>query len=232
MFEKTITLGDKLTIIQQGKDSEGQKKEYVSKVLDLKGEDEVHIGMPLEQSKEVNLITGAIYQLCVYTKRGLINCTGKVEDSYTEGNLSIGVLKLQEEYKREQRRQYYRLFEKMEARYRVYSEENLDFDQEACETWKRAILTDISGGGARFHSKEQLEAGSELILKVRLCTSSNTQIVKLLSDVISSIQIENSDSMFETRVEFSKIDIIQREQIIKYVFEEERKQLRREKGLM
>ncbi|MDO5293977.1 MAG: flagellar brake protein [bacterium] len=231
MFEKTITLGDKLTIIQQGNYSKEQEKEYVSKVLDFKGEDELHIGIPLEHLNEVPLTVGDVYKLCIYTKRGLYNCTGQVTESYSEDNVRIGVIKLLEELTKEQRRQYYRLFKRMEVRYRLYSEDEFSFDEEEIK-WKKAILTDISGGGAKFHCQEQLEAGDVVELKVRLSTERHTHTEELLSTVISSIPIENRDSLFEVRVKFSKIDIIQREEIIKYVFEEERKQLRREKGLM
>ena len=93
-------------------------------------------------------------------------------------------------------------------------------------------MTDISGGGARFTSHVRFDPREYVLLKVVLPLQSGNQELILKACVISSQMLINRVGLFENRVEFSEVDLSQREAIIRYVFEEERKQRRREKGLV
>lgn len=231
MLKNIITLGDKITIIQQGKSSDDEM-EYESHVLELKGEDELHIELTTELLEGVPVRNDEVYKLCIYTNRGIYLCDGRLSDTYEEEDKKIGIFHLSDSQEKTQRREYYRLVKTMEIRYRLYEQQDPLEESETTLIWNRGILTDISGGGARFYCKEKLEVGSEIYLKLRIRTAKGTQIMELGSNVIHVAPMENKVSQYEIRVEFSKITVNQREDIIRYVFEEERKQLRREKGLM
>lgn len=206
-------------------------KQYVSSVLDINGEEFLHIGMPLENGLMVPLQREDNYRVCIYTKRGLYQCYGLVVDRYQEGVVHVAILRIRSGLVRQQRRQFYRLEKLMDIQCGQFideadSEEPLDYE------WENAIMTDISGGGARFNSDCRFDVGSLVLLKLVLPLQVGHQEFILKAKVISSQMILNRIGWYETRVEFSQIDLSQREAVIRYIFEEERKQRRREKGLV
>ena len=233
MVSTIITIGDKITLTKVHNIDENinEKKEYVSSVLDVNDGEYIHIGMPFESGHMVMLQNGDNYQICVYTKRGLYQCTVMVIDRYREGTLHVAIIRILSALIRHQRRQFYRLEKIMDIKHCLY-EEITKFEEPEEFYWEDAIMTDISGGGARFNSQVRFDAGKLILIKVILPFLDGNQEFILKARVISSQMMINRMGSYENRVEFSEIDLFQREAIIRFVFEEERRQRRREKGLV
>ncbi len=233
MISTIITIGDKITLtkVYNMDEINIEKKQYVSSILDINQDEFMYIGMPSYNGQIITLHIGDHYQLCVYTKRGLYQCDGVVIDRYKEGTLYIAIIRILSGLVKQQRRQFYRLEKIMDISHCLYEEEASP-DEPVLVQWEKAIMTDISGGGARFNSNNRFEAGRIVLLKVVLPLQAGNQEFILKARVISSQILINRIGSYETRVEFSEIERSQREEIIRYVFEEERKQRRREKGLV
>lgn len=229
MISSIITLGDKITL--QKADEE---KQYVSSVLDLEQEELLHIGMPMENSQIIPLDLEEEYQICFYTKRGLYQCYGEVIDRYKEGTLLVVVIKMITELERFQRRKYYRIEKILDIKYRVLLEEEEDEPYNCLEEelYEKAVLTDISGGGVRFHSSQFHQKNTKIIVKITLDTSQGERDYALRATIVACEEMIHRPGIYENRAEFYEINVSEREAIIKFVFEEERKQRRREKGLM
>lgn len=88
---------------------------------------------------------------------------------------------------------------------------------------KRGVIVDISGGGLRFVSRQPFQEGNILYLRFRLPFNDKEKEFKLAARVILSREIEKRQNEYENRVKFLYIDNITREEIIKYIFNEERK---------
>lgn len=233
MVSTIITIGDKITLTKVHNIDEIniEMKDYVSSVLDIEDGEYLHIGMPFDNGHMVTLRIGDNYQLCVYSKRGLYQCNGMVIDRYREGTLHIAIVRLLSVLARHQRRQFYRLEMIMDIKHCLYEEASNTVEPIELH-WEEAVMTDISGGGARFNSKVHFDKGNLVLINITLPLPYGDQEFILKARVISSQLLLNRIGTYENRVEFSEIELCQREVIIRYIFEEERKQLRREKGLV
>lgn len=52
-----------------------------------------------------------------------------------------------------------------------------------------------------------------------------------MAKILVSIEVENKPGSYEHRAQYINIDTSEREEIIRFIFEEERKRRKREKGL-
>lgn len=85
------------------------------------------------------------------------------------------------------------------------------------------MLLDLSGGGARFIGKDRLDMDSYILMVIRLTTSSMDKQYFIKGHVLASEEAESRWGKIETRVQFIFHDNRMQEEIIRYIFEEERK---------
>ena len=233
MISTIITIGDKITLTKLHNNDEynSDKKQYVSSIQDVNEEEFIHIGMPSYNGQIVPLQIEEKFQLCIYTKRGLYQCSGMVIDRYREGAVHYAILRILSDLVRDQRRQFYRLDKIMDIEHCLFQEET-DLSEPIVYSWKKAVMTDISGGGARFNSDVRYDTGDMVVIKMEIPRQNENQEFMLKARLISSQKLINQIGSYENRVEFSEIELSQREAIIRFIFEEERKLRRREKGLV
>ncbi len=240
MLSKYIKVGDKLeieTIVTgTGKRSAESKKSYRSQVYDIISEDEIKIAMPMEQGKIILLPIDGEYNLCFYTKNGLYQCLARVIDRYKSENIFVLVLELTTDLRKYQRREYYRLNCVLDMKSRELSDNDVNDLSEQVSfldtdlTFNNGTMVDISGGGARFISKVQYQKNTNILFIFSLHVSGKLNEYKLLGRVLVSEPLENNPDKYEHRVQFVNIVNDDRESIIRYIFEEERKIRRRENG--
>ncbi|MEG1958060.1 MAG: PilZ domain-containing protein, partial [Lachnospiraceae bacterium] len=96
--------------------------------------------------------------------------------------------------------------------------------------WSSATIIDISGGGCRFNSTEEMQSGQLLELEIggQFQDKEQNRIYKGI--VVLSKAIEMKMGYFEHRIEFIELDILERENLIQYIFKEERKIRSKERG--
>ena len=92
------------------------------------------------------------------------------------------------------------------------------------------VIIDISGGGARFNSRESYEPETRMKLQLKLPLTKIKPGDEIFAKVISCDLLPNKDKMYEVRVEFLEMTSAVQEAIVKFVFEEERKRRRRDNG--
>ena len=93
-----------------------------------------------------------------------------------------------------------------------------------------AIAVDLSGGGIRFMAEEEGKKGEYLFISMLLRSLDNNQLLEIAGRVLSCNRVEGDrgKKKYEYRVQFLTRDQKKREAIIKYIFEQERKN--RQKG--
>lgn len=252
MISNVVTVGDKIDIYTLGKD--GEKKNspvYVSQLLDFENKDLAKVAVPTVNGHLVPLQIDETYLFCFYTSRGLFQCNAVIIDRYKDGNLAILAVRFITEIVKYQRRQYYRLQCAIDIRCRLITKEEEILEQKllgnhfrsegekaSCvdeynrltSLWQSAVVTDISGGGARFNSNCHFKPEDRIKIDIAFEISRQFKQYQLNSRVISSEPVQNRTNIYDSRVEFSEITTSERETIIKFVFEEERKRRKREKG--
>jgi len=143
-----------------------------------------------------------------------------------KSNVALLLIELQEDIERIQRRQFFRFECTLPVKYRV-----VDFLQESEENkppFVESVTKDISGGGVCIKIKDVIPAGSLIEGELEL---SRTRKIKFYG-VVTRVSIREEDSVYthEIGVLFKNIDKKHKEEIIKYIFAEQRKL--RKKGLI
>ncbi len=252
MIKDIVAIGDKLELRRLNSEdaTSGRGKMYISQLLDLVDNDKAIIAMPIERSHIVPLSVGEKYTISFYTGKGPYQCNAVILNRYKVKHIYVLEVQFTSELEKNQRRQYFRLNCIVDVLYHVITreeeilekkinntayidEEEKDKDYESLEAlkkiWYEGTITDLSGGGAKFVSNQAHEPGEDIILSITLNT--NAENKKIPSKIIISSKMLNRVGFYEHRVQFTDINREDREAVIKFIFAEERRQRKREKGL-
>lgn len=240
MISKYVELGDKLELVLvdsiPGKNQELTKRVYSSKINDIISEDRLEILMPMEKTKLVLLPVDAEYDMAIYSKNGLYQCFVRVVDRYKSDNMYLLVVELTSNLRRNQRREYYRFSCALEMCSRSLENEEVEaiekdemFNLVPGLPLKRSVIVDISGGGLRFVSEQKYEEGSLIYCSYHLLVNGTRKLYELISKVLEVKPVENRKGVFEHRVQYINISEGVREQIIRYIFQEERKSMKKDR---
>lgn len=211
-------------------------KGYQSKVIDILSEDRLEILMPMEKSKIIPLPVDGEYDLYFFTDSGLYQCYARVADRYKDNNMYVLVMDLISNLRKYQRREYYRLSCALEMDSRP-----LQLDEaKLAEAGRRdvripelplkgSVIVDISGGGLRFVADYAYEVESLILCRYRLMIGKESKEYNLVGKVLAVKELENRPGSYEHRIQYVNMDSEEREEIIKYIFDEERRSLRKQK---
>ena len=240
MLSKYVIPGNKVEIqaVERVKyvDEVEKKKVYQSVVYDVLSEDRLEISMPLEKSKLILLPVDVEYDLYFYTPSGLYQCFAKVIDRYKNDNNYILLFELSSNLRKFQRREYYRLSCALEMNARALEKEEIQAVEQKDRylvpglPLKRSIIVDISGGGIRFVGDYYYEPDSLICCKYHLVVEGQDKEYTLIAKIIVVRELDDKPGLFEHRAQYINIDTVEREEIIRFIFEEERKHRKREKG--
>ena len=235
MLEKYVTSGDKIELHPLHRvnlaDREVEERIYISKINQVLEDDKLEIMMPIEGSKIVLLARNMIYNIVIYTSHGLYQCDVKVGERYKVGNIYLQQLDLITGIKKCQRREFYRYSCSIPVFTRALEEEekqNLVWDDSVKGTEGNAI--DIGGGGIRFLTKDQYQPNEMIICNMKLEIKNSQKDIQALGKVLSVKPVKDSN-LLEVRVQFERISNVAREQIIQFIFEDERKRRKKNSGL-
>lgn len=240
MISKYVNPGDRVDIENvKRKNAEGdiERITFRSSIYDIITEDKIKITMPIEQGKVVLFAVDAELNLCFYTKSGLYQCIGRVSNRSKDKSVFLLDIDLVTDLKRYQRREYYRLNCVLDMKSTMINESDIVEYSEQVRfldtdiTFDNGTMVDISGGGARFVSSAKYPKGSNILFVFSLFVNGDLTEYKLLGKVLLSEEMERQEGKYEHRIQFINIMNDDRESIIKYIFEEERRIRRREKGL-
>lgn len=223
--------------VKLANDNEG-KRVYTTQVRDILSDDQIEVFMPLEKTKVILLPVNTEFDLYFYTQNGLYQCFATVIDRYKDGTQYVLLMELTSNLRKFQRREYYRLSCALEMNSRPLEKEEKDAMDRNADLFlvpglplKRSVVVDISGGGIRFISSYRYEPNSFMYCKYNLIIEGVSKEYTLITKILSSKELDNRPGVYEHRAQYVDIDTYEREEIIRFIFEEERKHRKREKGL-
>lgn len=241
MLSKYVAPGSKLELRavdrtdQEEEDQKSKKKFYRSQVCDILSEDQLEIYMPMEKSKLILLPINAEYDLYFYTEAGLYQCFANVVDRYKSNNQFVLLMELTSNLRKFQRREYYRLSCALEMSSRPLEKAEIDAVEKSEDyllpggALKDSVIVDISGGGIRFVGDCAYEPESLIYCKYTLIIDGKAKEYTLVAKILTVRELENKPGAFEHRAQYVNINTVDREEIIRFIFEEERKQRKRKK---
>lgn len=238
LISKFITPGSKIELeaIERAlqKDGSYKRKKYDSKVVEIIDEEHLEILMPMESTKIVLLPVNGEYEVHFFTEKGLFQCLVRVSSRYKNGNIFLLEIELISNLQRYQRREYYRYSCLMDMQIRECSkneifalEREADFAPEFLPTTVGTIV-DISGGGLRFTTRSPFEKDQFVVCFFTLLINGKEKDYEIISKILACKEMENKRGFYEHRVQFHKIQNSEREEIIRYIFEEERRKRSRD----
>ena len=211
-----------------------EKKVHISEVYDVVSEDRIDVMMPMEQGKLVLLPINAEYNIAFYSQKGLFQCEAQVADRYKSNNMYVLSMNLTSSLKKLQRREYYRFSCAIEAETRILSEyetmatrSNPHFETNQNEEMQKAVIVDISGGGMRFVSQARYEEESGVFCKYTLVQNDIQKQYQVTAKILKVKELDNRPDLREYRIKYTNISRADREDIIHYIFEEERRIIRK-----
>lgn len=236
MLSRFVREGDRVELIpvenrtKLNSDGKEENVSYETKVATVIDDETIEMLMPMEQTKLILLPVDGEYNVVFYTNGGLYQCFARVADRYKSGALYLVQFELTSNLRKYQRREYYRFSCALEMCARNLEEEELDAVEKNSKVWlqpgkpiRRSVIVDISGGGIRFMSNQKYETGSMIYISYNLIKGTIRKQYELVGRVLSVREIENRPGTFEHRVQYHNIDNVSREEIIQFIFEEERK---------
>lgn len=254
MQNSVINIGDKIEMLQVRSNTglKVSQKRYTSQLLEYNGMRSAKVSMPIYEGKVIPLQVNGEYDLCFFTSAGLYRCRAKVVNRFRERKMFVLVMEFLSMPKKYQRRQFYRLECMEKIRYRIITEEettlkeliaNGDFKDDpalrkAYEKkleeiqskwdWEPATLTDISGGGVRLQCGSGLDAGSLIELSMKLFVDGEQKPIQCMAKVVTSLKSKGGNLSVDLRCEYEDIGRVQREIVVKFVYEEQKRRMRKD----
>lgn len=246
MVSSILTVGDKIDIkVQQPGDNSGQSGERIlrSVIYDIGDDEHLEIAMPSENGKMILLALGVRYEFTFYAKNSMYKCVCLVKRRYKEDDIFMMTVVPVSKFFKVQRRAYFRLECSMEVRFvPVTPEETKILTPEEMlrqhriafpdESMRIGTILDLSGGGARMYTREPVKAKTHILTNLRLMNEVVSCDAWILGHVLRTMPVKDSPSLHEMRIEFITEDAELREDIIRYIFEEERKRRKKAQGGM
>ena len=246
MLSNLIQTGDRIKIIfLEEKENRKREVSYNSRIIEFIDSNKIKVSMPIKNGKYAVLDSLEDYYIAFVR---IIKC-------FKENMKFFVVFEIVSELEKIQRREYYRLKCVFDINFRrsldgnIYAKDSdedkkitVDYVEEGQQKqlvyekkkvpWHAAIVTNISGGGMRFNSRESLRKGEKVLLKMHLKFDDSEEDYEIEAKVIHSSAVQNRQDTYEACVQFTNISSRDREAIIRFVFAEERRIRRRKKGLI
>lgn len=218
-----------LVPIVSGFNAQQNVKKYVSSIYEILSDDQIEVTMPMEQTKLILLSVDTEYDVYFYTKKGLYQCECRIADRYKSDNTYLLALDMITNLRKYQRREFYRfscaldmVSRPLEA-FEIESIERTGNYVEMDLPLKHSVIVDISGGGLRFIASQRYNADSLIYCSYHLNNNGTPKEYRIVGKILRVSELENKPGVFEHRVKYVKIKPADREEIIRYIFEEERK---------
>lgn len=211
--EKIIKIGQCLSIIMDGK--EGGIVTYSSRIEDIENNVLV-LAMPMDKGYPIlpeigSMITGKIFDSGAFFQFDTIYI-GKKADP-----IPVWLVKMPEQVKRYQQREFVRVNVLIRASVQCEEEDELENLLPA----EPANIRNLSGGGAQIALDRQLDINSKLYLSFQL---PDIGMIRVYSEVVRADEMVRNHYVFAVR--FLNLSEKTRVQLIRYIFDCQRKLLR------
>lgn len=233
MFE-TLKLGSRVEMVFKNRlKGDDSTTEYVSQILDF-SDDGIICAMPIYEGHIVPLQERKRFEGYFYSDNKIYSASCIVKARGKQDNLHVVEIGLESKLIKVQRREYFRLSCSIPATIRcmtVMNEGKDDFkDSDFSKEEIECTIIDISGGGIRAYSKQMFEKSSVVLLNFTLKFNNGNKEKSIIGKVVDSFKNANDESVFDNRFQFIDVSKSDRDEIVKYIFEQQRNILKKELG--
>lgn len=220
-----IPMGSKLELEVYNSLGEKIRPPLISELEWIEEEEIAFIAAPIYEGILYPLHVGTEMTVCVYNKNDLYKFKADVLHRGIKDNIALLKIAVTGKIIKIQRRQFFRFDWSIPIQYRVIGSMNPEYNEDS--PYKKAITRDMSGGGVSIGLEEKVELDKFVECQLPL----PRRTINFFGKVVRSVRTENEEIYkYEIGVLFRKIENRDREEVIKYIFQEQRKL--RKKGLI
>lgn len=198
---------------------------YISQVLEPSEDRNLIISTPIYESRLIYVpLNGKVRITFIHSKYGLQGFTAIVTSREQMGNLSILFIQAETTPEKIQRRTHYRLECIRDVEYKICT--NITLQGADSSTYNKALTKNISGSGACIAVDEEIKKDTFLDIRINL---GEGIIVKAKCLVLRSMPLGISNApKYELGLHFIEITPQNQDYIIKFIFEQQRRLLKKE----
>lgn len=211
-------------------------RNFVSQILDI-NDKTFQAAMPIYEGHLVPLEIGSKYDICFKTNKGLFKATCEVIGRSKTEKIYLVELKPITKLEKFQRREYFRFNTNIDANICLFTEnemkiylQSLVVPEDYNSKKKNAAIIDISGGGVKIVSNELYKKNDIMLIEFDMIVSTSLIKINIPGKVIASTHSDNRPDLREHRIEFYQMSKEIRELIVKFIFDEQRRILQKERG--
>ncbi len=219
---KLIKTGDRIEINELA--DIASIKTYVSQVEEITGDTTVLIHAPIFEGKTIRLPEGRTFSMTFFTSGGMYKYQARIEGSSKDRGFSFLNVTILDEGEKIQRREYFRFSCLVPLKFGLIDESMPEKKLER-SSLRDGIVKDLSGGGLRFITNEEIEDNALIHCIMMLGDSHITVAMR----VLNKQHFPKSNYKFQYRGNFVGSFKTASDLIIKFIFNEQRKQMTRER---
>ncbi len=218
-FSKYLQVGEKIQV--QYTDANNNVHEYSSQVVEFYSNGMLDILIPLYKNQIVYFRNDAKLKIVVPKGEAVFEFQTQIAEKQF-GKIPLLRLQVSGQVNKIQRRNYFRLkvIKELEGRTVINLKERKFGDK------FKGNLLDISGGGIQFNMLTELEENASVELTMTL----NDKKMTLFGIIVRKNFTNNAKAPFLYGVRFDRMSEFERNEIMKFIFEEQRKLIK--KGLI
>lgn len=220
---------------------EEDRSVYISSVFGVTKKGEVIFHIPTRKGHIVTIPMDVPFDAVFNTKKGLFQLTGIITKRGRLENYPVYVLEPSTGLNKVQRRDYYRLQCIIPIMALPIPEDvailpNMELVEADLERYGNTYgnpvsgtILDISGGGAKFNSNTDVSTDRYMYVSFKLASDTVHETINVIARRVRS-EYKSDKRIYEHRIEFLFKESEDRETIIKYIFDEERRIRKKDQG--
>ncbi|HHX17261.1 MAG TPA: flagellar brake protein [Clostridium sp.] len=216
-----LKLGMKVEMVLS---DEEESPKFVSQFEGTCSDGIYYVSAPIYEGKIYPIAIGTKLDMYFVEKENFYKFRAKVLDRSRKAAISLLKIEALDEIKKIQRRGFFRFECMIPINYKVVKSSKTNFNKD--EGFKKTITRDLSGGGTCIKLTEKLNVGDIIECEMLL---SDFDKVSFLGKIVRIIECEIDKGIYkyEAGVLFQKIDDKSREKVISYIFQEQRKLIKK-----
>jgi len=211
-----IRIGDRLEITLIREKVFG--KAHVSQVEDIYENNELLVHTPISYGQIVKLSTTEQYSMLFFTEKGMIDFRAEVVGYKKDKEFNFMIVRLVSGGEKIQRREFFRYTCLIPLKFGIVRKKKEQDEEEL--PLSDGIIKDLGGGGVRFVTNESVEEDCTLKCVIML----GDQCIMVMGKILHKQFFPKSNYKFQYRIEFLDTSANEQEQIIQFIFREQRKE--------
>jgi c-di-GMP-binding flagellar brake protein YcgR len=210
-INKFLSIGAKIHLLIMNDNNQSQ---YVSRVDNINEDGTIDVLIPISKRRIVYINEDTVLKVIITKEGAIYEFEAEVENKLFGVDLLLR-LKRTSDIQKIQRRNYFRLKSLNTIKIRKI----VNLKEAIFSEYFNATMVDISGGGLAFNSELELDINDLIEISVTL----NSNTINLLGMVVRADRSEDNLKKMGYGINFEKITDTERNIIMTFIFEEQRK---------